>query len=512
MKEVVAPAVKAQTHYESKRSLLALILLLVFLSGPIVAAHDAIQEMIENTRALREKLLADPYRPGYHFVAMEGLAMPFDPNGAIFWKGRYHLFYIFQNENGHCWGHVSSTDLVHWRHHPLGLEAGMFSGNCFINKDGVPTICYHQTSQGNSKRGNAMAVALDDDLNMWKKLESNPITPKTKEGDPHHGKYDSWDPFGWLEGDTYYAIFGGPKPAIAKSKTLEGPWNYVGDLMAHTVGDIDINEDISCAVLFKIGDKYMLLCISHRLGCRYYLGQWKNEQFYPEYHEKMSWIDNDYFAPESLLDDKGRRIMWAWIFDGRKTSTQKASAWSGTMGLPRVLWLADDGMLRMAPPEELKILRYNPKKYQFLSVKADSELPLKDITGNSCEISIEMVPDGAQQFGIKVCASPDGKEETLVYYDAKDKKLKIDTDKSSLGQGPKSVEGGPLELKAGETLKMRVFVDKSVIEVFANDRQAVMRRIYPTRKDSVNVTIFSKGGAVKVPVIKAWDMMPSNPY
>ena len=120
------------------------------------------------------KLLSDPYRPGYHFVTPEGRCMPFDPNGAIFWKGRYHLFYIFQDARGHNWGHVSSTDLFHWRHHPTGLVSGMFSGNCFINKDGRPTMCYHQVGQGN-----AMAVAVDDELNEWKKLESNPITPKT---------------------------------------------------------------------------------------------------------------------------------------------------------------------------------------------------------------------------------------------------------------------------------------------------------------------------------------------
>ena len=135
-------------------------------------------------RALRERLLSDPHRPGYHFVIPEGTGMPFDPNGAIFWNGRYHMFYIFQDERGHNWGHVSSTDLCHWRHHPTKLVSGMFSGNCFVNKDGVPTMCYHQVGQGN-----AMAVALDDNLDDWKKIDSNPITPKTKPGDPHHGKY-----------------------------------------------------------------------------------------------------------------------------------------------------------------------------------------------------------------------------------------------------------------------------------------------------------------------------------
>jgi beta-fructofuranosidase len=469
-------------------------------------AQENVQEMIRSTRALREKLLRDPHRPGYHFVTLEGRCSPFDVNGAIFWKGRYHLFYIFQNEKGHCWGHVSSTDLVHWRHHPTGLVGGMFSGNCFVNKDGVPTMCYHDQQ----RKGNTMAVALDDELNEWKKLEL--ITPETKEGDPHHGKYRSWDPYGWLEGDTYYAIFGGERPAIAKCQSLEGKWEYVGDLLAHSVRDVDINEDVSCADLFKIGDKYMLLCISHRLGCRYYLGQWKNEQFYPEYHEQMSWVDRSYFAPESMLDGKGRRIMWAWIFDGRKNETRKASGWSGTFSLPRVLALGEDGMLRMWPPEELEVLRYNPRKWKFVTVEADSEVPLKDIRGNSIELAMEMIGDGAEQFGVKVCSSPEGEEQTLVFYDAAEKKLKVDTTRSSLGEGPKSVEAGPFELKPGESLKLRVFVDKSVVEVFANNRQAVMRRIYPTREDSTGVVLFSKGGSIRVPTLQAWDMMPSNAY
>ena len=458
-------------------------------------------------RSLRERLLSDRHRPGYHFVILEGRAMPFDPNGAIYWKGRYHLFYIFQDKRGHNWGHVSSTDLVHWRHHPTGLVSGMFSGNCFINKDGRPTMCYHQVGQGN-----AMAVALGDDLNEWKKLESNPITPRTKPGDPHHGKYRSWDPYGWLEGDTYYAIFGGKRPAVVKSDRLGGEWKYVGDLLANTVKGVSINEDVSCADFFKIGDRHMLLCISHRLGCRYYLGDWKNEQFHPTFHEKMSWVDNSFFAPESLVDDKGRRIMWAWIFDNPGFKTRNEYGWSGTMSLPRVLSLGADGMLRMNPPKELETLRYNERKKANLTVQADSELALEGIGGNSMELALEMSAKGARQFGVKVCCSPDGEEQTPVYYDAVEKKLKVDTSKSSLTEGAKSIEAGPFELAAGEALKLRVFVDKSVVEVFANGRQAVMRRVYPSREDSVGVRLFSKGGPAGVTKLQAWDMMPSSPY
>ncbi len=461
-------------------------------------------------RALRERILSDPTRPGYHFVIPESVAMPFDPNGAIYWKGRYHLFYIFQDKRSgwsdHHWGHVSSRDLFHWRHHPTGLVGGMFSGNCFINKDGVPTMCYHQVGQGN-----AMAVALDDDLNEWKKLDSNPITPKTKEGDEHHDKYKSWDPFGWLEGDTYYAIFGGSRPGVVKAPALEGEWNYVGDLFAHGVDGASMDEDVSCADLFELDGKDVLLCISHRIGCRYYVGEWKDEQFYPESHGQMSWVDNSFFAPESLVDDKGRRIMWAWLFDEPHFGVRDEYGWSGTMSLPRVLSLGDDGTLNIDVPEEIEALRYGAVKKKGITVPSGAEVAIDGIGGNSFELIIDMESAQASQFGVKVCVSPDGQEETSIFYDAAEGKLKIDTRKSGPEDTPKTVEAAPFELKKGERLKLRIFVDKSVVEVFANSRQAAMRRIYPSRADSVGVRLFSTGGDTRVRTLEAYNITPSNP-
>ncbi|MHC4572649.1 MAG: glycoside hydrolase family 32 protein [Planctomycetota bacterium] len=493
-------------------------------------AEENIQEMTRSTRALREKLLKDPYRPGYHFVTLEGRCSPFDVNGAIFWKGRYHLFYIFQNEKGHCWGHISSTDLVHWRHHrtPLAPEPGdpdrgMFSGCALANKQGVPTIVYHGV-----KAGMCIATSTDDDLETWTKSPHNPVIPETKPGDAGYDVYNVFDPVAWIHDGHYYAALGnlqflrkfgknmkpedkGDTLYLFRSDDLTH-WTYLHPFYKSDRKWTREFEDNACPEFFKLGNKWMVLFISHKLGCQYYIGRYENEHFYPETHGRMSWVDNAFFAPESLTDDKGREIMWAWIFDGRKGETRKASGWSGTFSLPRVLALGEDNTLRMWPPEELEVLRYNPKKWKFLTIQADSELPLKEIRGNSLELSIEMAPLGAEQFGVRVCASPDGQEQTVVFYDADEKRLGIDTQKSSLGEGPKSVEAGPLELKPGEPLKLRVFVDKSVVEVFANNRQAVMRRIYPTRRDSLGVVLFSKGGPAKVPTLEAWDMMPSNPY
>ena len=311
--------------------------------------------------------------PRLPFRDAGGHCVAFDPNGAIYWKGRYHLFYIFQDKRSGTkldhWGHISSTDLFHWRHHPTGLLEGMYSGNCFINKRRRADHLLPPVGQGN-----AMAVALDDDLNEWKKLDTNPITPKTREGDEHHGKYRSWDPHGWLEGDTYYAIFGGQRPAVVKAPTLGGEWRYVGDLFAHGVEGVSLDEDVSCPDLFKLGDKDVLLCISHDLGCRYYLGEWKNEQFYPESHERMSWVDHSFFAPESLVDDKGRRIMWAWILDAPEFGVRWEQGWSGTMSLPRVLSLGDDGQLRIDVPEEIEALRYGAFKKENFALQSGADV------------------------------------------------------------------------------------------------------------------------------------------
>jgi beta-fructofuranosidase len=256
----------------------------------------------------------------------------------------------------------------------------------------------------------------------------------------------------------------------------------------------------------------VLLNISHRLGCRYYVGEWKDEQFYPELHAQMSWVDNSFFAPESLVDDKGRRIMWAWIFDEPQFRVRSEHGWSGTMSLPRVLTLGDDSLLRMDVPEEIEALRYGAVKKENIAVPSDTELPVDGIGGNSLELIVEMDGDQASQFGVKVCVSPDGQEETSIFYDAAEGKLKVDTRKSGPEDTPKTVEAAPFELKKGERLKLRIFVDKSVVEVFANSRQAVMRRIYPSRTDSIGVRLFSTGGDTAVHTLEAYKITPANPY
>ena len=119
--------------------------------------------LLEGARRLRETYLADRTRPFYHFCAIDGNAMPGDSNGAFFANGRYHLMYLYERSTGYCWGHISSADLLHWRHHPdcLGVgdgDEGCYSGGGFVDDDGTAYLTYWMLW---GARGIGMAKSLD---------------------------------------------------------------------------------------------------------------------------------------------------------------------------------------------------------------------------------------------------------------------------------------------------------------------------------------------------------------
>ena len=419
-----------------------------------------------------------------------GGAMPGDPNCAFYWKGLYHLHYIYNHRKGFAFAHVSSQDLVHWTWHPTTLFPkttghGMFSGTGFITKEGQPAIIYH--GQGSGR--NQLAFALDDQLEQWTKPV--PIIPKDAAGS--EPKFNNWDPDCWLNGDTYYAISGGGNPSLMKSSDLKS-WLFLGPLL-HNDYPANIGmpkgEDISCANMFKIGQKWMLLCISHGLGCRYYLGDFKDEKYLPEFQAMMSWNGNNYFAPESVLTKDGRRVMWAWLLN-------LPVAPCGIQSLPRELELPDDGVLRIRPLRELEGLRFDGKQVEGITVKSETVQMLKEISGNTLEMEVTFPAPAAKEFGLDVLCDKNGENGVRVAYLGESKKLRVGTVQA------------PFALKPGEALTLRVFLDKNLVEVFANDRQAAVsaRKHVP---ENLAVRLFSNGGDTTVKQVKSWKMKPIFP-
>jgi beta-fructofuranosidase len=502
-------------------------------------------EAVRSARLLRERFLADPYRPTYHFCVPEDMGMPGDPNGAFYHNGRYHLMYLYNRSgSGFCWGHISSTDLIHWRHHPDAIapgygDEGCFSGGAFVDDDGAAYLSYWMLW---GAKGIGLAKSLDFD--SWTKLEANPVIKSTEwgitEGKDANGRIflqGSADPSNiWKKDGRYYMLAGNLLVLNKIGRAADASLSEQGDRLYLYVSDdlkdwkylhifydrnpewTDRSEDNMCPSFLPLpsspeggppSGKHLLLFISHNKGCQYYVGDYRNDRFIPNNHGRMTWVDNTYFAPEALIDAQGRQIMWAWLLDN--PSGEKEKGWSGVYGLPRSLWLGEDGALRLRPVKELETLRGREKSWGDFEIAGGETKRLQGMTGDACELALEIEPGAAQRCGLKVRASAGGEEETLLYYDAEKKELVFDSIHSG-GDGRKAVERAPFVLLPGESLKLRVFVDKSVVEIFANDRQAIGRRVYPVRNDSLGVSLFASGGNARFKAVKAWDMAPSNPY
>jgi beta-fructofuranosidase len=209
----------------------------------------------------------DIYKPIYHFVPEKNWMN--DPNGTIFYKGEYHLFYQ-HNPNAPewgtiHWGHAKSKDLVHWEHLLIALypsnelgEDHCFFGCAVISSEGIPTIFY--TSIGTESRHQSigaeqwMAISRDDML-TWEKSGLNPVMKLELHGDMDIREWR--DPFVWKEAGVWYMLIGGGHNGkgcalIYKSDNLTD-WTFLNKCLEGS------EEYWECPNLFQLGDKKVLV-------------------------------------------------------------------------------------------------------------------------------------------------------------------------------------------------------------------------------------------------------------
>lgn len=461
----------------------------------------------------------------YHLMHPGGDSAPGDPNAAIYSNGAYHMHYILRHpwndapgdaKQSYSFIHVTSDDMLHWEWQTTKLQPsftghGMFSGTGFLTKEGKVAAIYHGQASGR----NQIAIAKDSNLSEWEK--PYPVEPKHADGsepDMYH-----WDPDCFLIGDTYYAISGGPNPPLIKSDDLVN-WTYVGNFLSHFMAEAIIGEDISCPNFFPLDGKWMLLCISHPFGCRYYLGDWDAdaEQFVPESHGRMNWRRphqpiykthyRDFFAPESLLTPDGRRVMWAWL-----TTLHEDIDLRSVQSLPRELSLAEDGSLRIKPLRELESLRYDkvtlsnitatPPKGSH-STMAFEHIANLDGDAYEIRISVDSAEIQRKRFGVQLFASEgqqgEGNPGLPILFHPEYSTLRIGTT-----EAPFAVT----DLAEGEDLEIRIFIDKYLVEVFVNDRQAALTA-HMAYKTGRSLTLYSYGASTTLRAVEIWKMKPTN--
>jgi len=501
-----------------------------FISGAAALALFAKTTPLASQQAmgsLRAKLATDLQRPRYHFLPAANWMN--DPNGPLQWKGEYHLFYQY-NPNGAFWGtmhwgHARSRDLVHWEHLPIALaptpggpdKGGVFSGSAFVNQ-GVPTLVYTGVDP------EVQCLATSADIIHWRKFSANPVIG----GPPPELNVTGFrDPCVWREGDTWLMTIGAGFRGKGGAVLLYGSkeaihWDYLHTLCEGPAfvsqpskdwpaGDpVATGEMWECPDFFSLGEKHALI-ISTQGFVFYLIGNYRDRKFHPEVQGRAD-LGGHLYAAKSMPDSKGRRILWGWIREARSEAAYRAAGWAGVMALPRVLTLGPDGLLRMEPAEELRVLRQNHQRMATVSVTSSTSVPLEHVRGDALEILAEFDPGDAEEFGLRVRCAPDGSEQTFLLYSRREKRLYVDGRQSSLSpDAQRDVQGGQFDLKQDEPLKLQIFLDASVIEVFASRRACLTERIYPTRADSLGVSLLARRGTARLLNLDAWEMRAISP-
>ena len=486
----------------------------------------ATHPMMERLALAREALAGNRYRPVFHYVNPEGRLN--DPNGLCFWQGRWHLFYqgYPPDDPRQHWGHAVSDDLIHWRDLPYCIypdpEDRCFSGATLVEEDRVIAM-YHGT-----KAGNMVATSTDPLLLNWRKVGNAPAIPIA---DPDGGQlpYRVFDPCIWKQGGYYYSLSAGQLPDgpdktpvaadfLFRSADLEH-WEY---LHPFTEGDrfTLLGDDGACPYFWPIGNQHMLLFFSHMSGGQYLLGDYdtSRQKLLVKRAGKFNMGPvgpGGVHAPSATPD--GNDIVAIFNMNPGK----RTGGWDQIMSLPRRLSLTDEGELRQQPIAAVTTCRRRRLGGTAQTLPANEEVVMAGLTGNALEIQADVAPDRESMLELNVLRSPHKEETTRIaffrdrgYRDNVHRKhpiesvVTLDTSRSSTAPDVRSrpPETAHLRLAPDEPLQLRVFVDKSIVEVFVNDKQCVAARVYPDRADSTGISFRSQGVASELTRMDVWEM------
>lgn len=491
-----------------------------------------------NTRAIsnetittgedRKNYQSDLQRPQYHIIAPNKWMN--ETHGPMFFHGFYHIFY---QANPHApvwdniqWGHLISTDMVHWKDLTLALETednqldpdGCWSGSSFIDKQGIPTIFY---TAGNNHRFPNQAIAMakavltpDNQLEYWMK-EKQLILEQT----PRDGWLGEFrDPFVWIQDDVYYMLVGtgdannGGGNTILYSSADLANWSNHGFIMDY---DYDLNMELGhvweLPVLLPLKDEtgnlvhhILLLCacqIEHEVVETYYwIGDWDHEnKSFHKLHDKAKLIDlgnGTFTGPSGFVTPDGRSVLFTLTQGKRDSEEEFHSGWAHNGGLPIELSYRNH-QLGIKPIDEIYSLRHHKLlEINNVTVAEVNEL-LSRISGNM--LYAELVTE-ADYIGISTVY---GNESLEVFYDkvgnvfaAQDhskasimSKLRGDIDKVNIGEEP---------------TKLEYFLDHSMIEVYLNQKKSITLRNY-TKVEYRNIKLTGNDQAVITSFI-LWEM------
>lgn len=451
-----------------------------------------------------EKLCArrgNAWYPIFHLAPPAGWMN--DPNGLIYFNGRYHAFFQHHPASAYQgpmhWGHATSTYMLHWQHEPGALAPGdkydrdgCFSGSA-VDDDGVLSLIYTGhiclDDRGNdSIIREVQCLATSHDGIHFEK-QGCVLTPP--EGIMHFR-----DPKVWHEEGSWWMVIGARDASdngqvLLYRGTSLRDWHLEHVLAHSAAGESYMWE---CPDFFRCGNFHWLMFSPQGMtpsGYRFrnlfqsgvLAGSWKPGSVFALKggFEELDY-GHDFYAPQSMLAEDGRRIIMAWMNMWDSPVPTRSEAWAGCLTLPREVF-ERDGRLCQRPVREVESLR---RKCQPLSPVRLQGLQLLTENVQAAELLVtwHTVDSHAEHYGVRL---GDG---LRLYVDNQAGRLVLWRYYPEEGlDGYRSVE-----LPDTEYLTLRIFLDRSSVEVFVNDGEATLSsRIYP-QADSRQLSLYAAHG------------------
>lgn len=470
-------------------------------------------------------LYKEQYRPQFHFTTP--LHWINDPNGLVYNKNQYHLFYQ-HNPMGIRWGHMSwghavSKDLVHWQHLPLAIEEGkeimIFSGTCVVDKDNtsgfgklgkIPMVAIYTGHQEGIKQSQHVAYSLDEGV-TWTKYDRNPVLDL--------GKKDFRDPkVFWYQPQQKW-VMAVVLPIEKQIQLYSSPNLKEWKLMSSFGPNGDTTGIWECPDLFEVpvsnepGKTKWVIMHSPAPYMQYFIGEFdgisfRNENppakiFRPDYGP-------DYYAAivYNNLPAGKAPVSIGWVNNWNYANDIPTIPWRGAMSLPRnlsVKKINGEWILLQQPVTGLQQLRTGERQWSNLKVDGIKALP---VTGQQYEIELLLDIGNSDNCGIKLAGGRG--HEVEIGCDAVTKKLYIDRSKTAYQLFNKGFETlnrfeTPVNLIFNQ-LRLHIFFDNSIVEVFANNGEAALTaQIYPQASDN-GIQLFSRKGKAIAKEIKFWKL------
>jgi fructan beta-fructosidase len=493
--------------------------------------------MLVSRSAPQEPSYDQPWRPQYHFTPPRNFMN--DPNGTVFYKGEYHLFYQY-NPEGNVWGHMSwghaiSSDMVHWQNLPVALhevpgEYMVYSGSAVVDWNNTSGLCKNSNPHDRScliaiytaayeDRQKQHIAFSNDHGRTWTNYSGNPVAdldapdfrdPNVFWYEPQH----KWVMVTVLADERTLVIL---DSANLKQWTKRSTFGPAGD----KEGQWECPDLIELPVEGASEKKWVLIINRNPgapaggTGVRYLIGKFDGAKFTSEVPDAPAlWADwgKDFYATNTwneIPPNAGRRVWIGWFSNWQYANTEPTALWRGAQSIPRTLTLrryADGLRLVQRPIRELEGLRHERLCIENVTVaQVNQRIRAAGAKGEVYEFEAELKPGQAEEIGFRLRIGKDA--ETLVGFEVARREIFVDRTRSGDVSFSKDFLGRhAAKLENRASMKLHVFVDRSSVEVFANDGERVLSdRVYPPM-GSDGIELYAKGTGAKVVSLTMWEL------